>query len=555
MKRLLLGLLPWMAVTAAAMEDPRPAEVILTHNSPVAAMRLGDECYVPPSVFNSWGWPYSLVQSEATIQADGRVVRVPAKTIDSRIMIPLRATLDQLGGGYSWRDDVLQVWSRARLISLKNGKLTIDGTLNFKPVITTMDSPSRLVIELKGMKLDSRTKIELPIAARAAQFSADSVRIVWQTEQIPHIPSDAEESTRSLILDTTQGPGGRTFLPPKAQEPRKDPPRNDPPKVDPGSVNPPRNEPKPSENPTPVAGQPVEFGPVRILRDDSGSASLSIPVSSAVPNVKFDRPDPSTLVITVPNGKYTGGSESSASGAIRQIAWEEGSNSTSLTIHLARPMGVEFVNGAREIQIGLTKPKIGNGKLAGKVIVVDAGHGGHDSGARHAGKGVNEKDLTLAISKLLSAELTAQGASVIMTRKTDVFIPLGERAAIANRAGADMFLSVHINSNKTAESRSGGITFYHGKDKVSQTLAECVQNEIKKLNQIPSIGVWSDTRIHKSGFAVLRLAKMPAILIETGFINHSKDLAKMTSAEFQNQFAKAIVAGVRVYLGDAKAQD
>jgi len=222
---------------------------------------------------------------------------------------------------------------------------------------------------------------------------------------------------------------------------------------------------------------------------------------------------------------------------------------------LDRPMGVEFVNSQREIMISLVKPKVGNGRLAGKVIVVDAGHGGNDVGARHAGKGVNEKDLTLAISKLLSAELTAQGASVIMTRKTDVFIPLGERSAIANRAQADLFVSVHINSNKVAESRAGGITFYHGKDKISQTLAECVQSEIKRLNQIPHIGVWSDTRIHKSGFAVLRNAKMPAILIETGFINHSKDLAKMTSSEFQNQFARAIVKGIRVYLGDAKEQE
>src|SRR5258708_8218556 len=90
-------------------------------------------------------------------------------------------------------------------------------------------------------------------------------------------------------------------------------------------------------------------------------------------------------------------------------------------------------------------------------IVIDAGHGGHDRGAH--GNGVNEAELTLDVALRVQKLLTKQpGVEVVMTRDTDVFIPLQERTAIANREGADLFLSIHANASRNGQAR--GIETY-----------------------------------------------------------------------------------------------
>ncbi|HQU17741.1 MAG TPA: N-acetylmuramoyl-L-alanine amidase [Fimbriimonadaceae bacterium] len=188
-------------------------------------------------------------------------------------------------------------------------------------------------------------------------------------------------------------------------------------------------------------------------------------------------------------------------------------------------------------------------------MVVDAGHGGHDTGARSPDKKLNEKDLALAIANLTAKRLSEQGATVVLTRKGDQFIALKERSEIANRNCAHFFLSVHINSNQVANSSTGGITFYHQQDPVGMLLADCIQGEIAKVSGLPNLGTWSDRRIYETGFAVLRYAKMPAVLIEMGFINNSKDRARMSTADFKEKVAGAIVQGLRAYLGDGKQED
>lgn len=225
-----------------------------------------------------------------------------------------------------------------------------------------------------------------------------------------------------------------------------------------------------------------------------------------------------------------------------------------LSITLPRPMGVSIATTPDEVVIDLYKPAVGNGKLAGKVVVVDPGHGGKASGARSLDGTVLEKDLTLKIGLFLAEALTAEGATVILTRKTDVNPSLPERSAIANRNGADFFISVHINSNRLANSSSGSIAFYHGADSVGSLLAQCIQAEVAKASGLPSLGPESDTSMYDTGFAVLRRANMPAVLLECGFINDSRDLRRMVTEEFQRKVAEAIVRALKVYLGDAKAE-
>jgi N-acetylmuramoyl-L-alanine amidase len=156
---------------------------------------------------------------------------------------------------------------------------------------------------------------------------------------------------------------------------------------------------------------------------------------------------------------------------------------------------------------------------------------------------------------LVASKLAQAGATVIMTRRTDVFISLTARAEVANKSKADFFVSCHINDSGGPRNMAGTITFHHKGNQISRVLAECIQHEIAKVSGLANTGVWSDGKIYPvSGFSVLRNTKMPGVLIEFGFIDNAGDRKRMVTDQFQDAVAKAVVQGIKVYLGDAKAK-
>lgn len=187
-----------------------------------------------------------------------------------------------------------------------------------------------------------------------------------------------------------------------------------------------------------------------------------------------------------------------------------------------------------------------------RVVVIDAGHGGKDPGAQSAG--VKEKDLNLKVAKKVQAKLKNAGYDVIMTRTTDVFIELSERARIANKSNTDIFVSIHANSFKGL---SKGIeTFsYNGSgtannpvvskdpDRLlkSSLLSEAVQDAL-----LDKTGA-SNRGDKKANFHVIRETGMPAILTEMGFIDNSTERAKLVKDSYQNQIADGIVQGIKDY--------
>ncbi|MFL2116447.1 GW dipeptide domain-containing protein, partial [Marinilactibacillus psychrotolerans] len=187
-----------------------------------------------------------------------------------------------------------------------------------------------------------------------------------------------------------------------------------------------------------------------------------------------------------------------------------------------------------------------------RVVVIDAGHGGSDPGAQAGG--VKEKDLNLTVSKKVQTKLKNAGYEVIMTRSTDVFVELSERARIANTSSADIFVSIHTNSfNSTA---NGIETYsYNGSgtannpivakdpDRLlkSSLLSEAVQDAL-----LDKTGA-SNRGDKKANFHVIRETGMPAILTEMGFIDNSAERAKLVKDSYQNQIADGIVLGIKEY--------
>jgi len=212
-------------------------------------------------------------------------------------------------------------------------------------------------------------------------------------------------------------------------------------------------------------------------------------------------------------------------------------------------------------------------------IVVDAGHGGKDPGAIGP-NGVREKDVTLAIARKLAVKLRETlNCDVVLTRNSDVYLPLEERTAIANKIGADLFLSVHANAAPNRQAY-GVETYYLNfskNDKAAAVAARENGTSLKEVGDLELIlfDLMANSKINESSrlaaeiqkslveklggrydevrdlgvrqgpFYVLLGATMPSVLVETAFISHPREEKRLNSHSFQEESAEAIAAAVK----------
>jgi N-acetylmuramoyl-L-alanine amidase len=216
-------------------------------------------------------------------------------------------------------------------------------------------------------------------------------------------------------------------------------------------------------------------------------------------------------------------------------------------------------------------------------IVIDAGHGGQDPGARGYYRSAREKDITLNIAKILAKKIKSRlGCEVILTRHNDKFLTLEERTALANTKNADLFISIHVNAHRSK--RAYGIETYflnlatdeesirvaamenatstknisdlqtilmdlmqNAKINESSRLASYVQSHMvhhlgKKYSHIKDKGV------KQAPFYVLLGAQMPAILVETAFISNPRECKRLMDSTFQDRLCDGIVRGIEKYI-------
>lgn len=195
-----------------------------------------------------------------------------------------------------------------------------------------------------------------------------------------------------------------------------------------------------------------------------------------------------------------------------------------------------------------TKAYRTSGGIEGKVITIDAGHGGSDPGAIGA-KGTKEKNITLPIATFLKNQLEKRGAIVHMTRTTDKDVArvgapdaeeLQERVNVAQGNNSDLFISVHINS--AVNKKVGGIaSYYFPKTLYDKKLAQCLQKELSSGFGVDNLG------IREANFYVIKRSSMPATLLELCFISNAREETLLNSKWFQTKAAKLIADGVENY--------
>ncbi len=218
-------------------------------------------------------------------------------------------------------------------------------------------------------------------------------------------------------------------------------------------------------------------------------------------------------------------------------------------------------------------------------IVIDAGHGGHDPGAM--GMGTTEAAITLDIALRLEHLLANEpDIEVVLTRRTDQFVPLQERTAIANREAADLFVSIHVNANrdKTArgvetyllnfasnadtaavaarENASSTLTMSHlndlvrqialsSKGKESRDLAGQLQHSLVRRLRVSNRHV-RDLGVKQAPFVVLVGAAMPSVLVEVAFLTHDQEGRLLAGPAYRQRIAESLLDGIRRYLRSLK---
>jgi N-acetylmuramoyl-L-alanine amidase len=225
------------------------------------------------------------------------------------------------------------------------------------------------------------------------------------------------------------------------------------------------------------------------------------------------------------------------------------------------------------------------------LVVIDAGHGGKDPGAG-AGE-IKEKALTLSLALALRDQLIKQGGiRVALTRSDDTYVTLEERPAIARRLGADLFISIHADSTE-GDGSAIGATVYTLSDKGSNQVADRFAARENAADQINGVRITGQSDAvsailvdlsqretqdasqqfaglilregsgampfkyltpQSAAFVVLKSPDVPSVLFETGYINNSSDLARLTSPDGKQGFAAALAQAIKVYFARSSVQ-
>ena len=167
-------------------------------------------------------------------------------------------------------------------------------------------------------------------------------------------------------------------------------------------------------------------------------------------------------------------------------------------------------------------------------IMLDAGHGGRDPGAVYNGR--QEKDDSLALTLAIGELLQERGVDVLYTRTTDVYESPYQKAMEANAAGADFFISIHRNSSPEANTYSGVESLVYNKSGIKLEMAENINEQLEAVGFV-NLGVKE-----RPGLVVLRRTRMPAVLVEVGFINSDTD--NMLFDNNFNDIALGIAEGI-----------
>ncbi len=496
-------------------------------------------------------------QTVSLVGPGGTMATVPLRTPPSGtpsrgVFVGAVEAIEALGGKCQWEPTTNTLYARAILTSVEvfGGQMRVKATLPVVPQVTIDNGGKRVLIAFAGAEVGTLPRtlnLNAPniTQARAGQFSDDVARIVLEMRTPggfrPLASGNAplQASTQIVLNPITAGQA-------MVQAVSSPVVKSSAPAPKPRVTKQVAGTKKPSKVPNAVLNGVTFRKGSDTLAQFVVSADRAPAFRAAQRKGQLTLDLLNTTLGAVSLGPLDGIANLPFVRSARMVT--RGSNAATLVLGLTRAVCFNVrPNANGGLLLELTLPRSAGGQLAGRTIVVDAGHGGHDSGARGV-NGTREKDVALSIAKNLAEILRDNGANVIMTRDDDTFIDLGERSSIANRLNADFFIAVHADSGDSNHVANGSTIYYHLDNAPCRTLAQCIAERMGDMGGIRSKGAHSDGTIYSSGFSVLRRSQMVSVLCETGYMSNGNDVKQLNDRSMQKKIAQNIAQGLRDYI-------
>jgi N-acetylmuramoyl-L-alanine amidase len=448
--------------------------------------------------------------------------------VKNSTLVPIRVVAEGLGYDVTWSP-------KTRLVTVFNGVSEVQLTINQKKALV---NGTEIVLDSPAI-IDGGTTY-IPLRFVGENLGLD---VYWDARTRAVHLYKSEPTVPPVSVDPVTPPGAGTDKPPTGPNPTPDPTGSG------GAV--------PADALALITS--IEF-------DGSGRVSVNYD-GQLTPNQAFWVHNPERLVIDIPNAAFSpefsnqlaiGGSMSQGSLtvdtlALQQVRYSYYSDSPStVRIVLDLLMNTEYSVSQTDGQLNLdllmsdmpvppvpvpeTTP---DGSKIYKVVL-DAGHGDQDPGAKGIG-GRLEKNFNLAVTLKIKALLDKEKRiRPYLTRSDDTFVTLDNRALFANNLKADLFISIHANSAGTNAAPSGTETYY------SRTTSTAFADVVHKY-LVQATGL-SDRKVRQAGYVVIKKTTMPAILLESGYLSNRNDEKLLFTEAAQNKIAAAVVKGIKEYL-------
>lgn len=433
-------------------------------------------------VQNAAGQYESRSVRTVSIELDGVTLEsdIPAFILDNRTLVPVRIVSENLGAQVTWKQDTRQVQIETGGTSITLTIGSAEALVNGEAVELYDGVPATMAA------VGSLTRTMVPIRFVSEQLGA---QVDFDNETSTVRITTAQEETYSLTAPTLRDDG--TIAVAAAPE------------AEPSIFT--------------LEGRVVIDFPSGILSDSSFG---KVPVDG-------------TAVSAVRYNQYDNGYDVSRVARV-VLDLQPGATIDDLTI--TTDGGLVTVTQPQE---AVTPPEeeVSDAPL----VVLDAGHGGKDTGAPYFG--YDEKDLVLSMTLAVGEILEQQGYRVEYTRSDDTYVSLAARAEQANTQGADIFVSVHANAFPQNPDVNGLETYYLVGGDRAKVLAECIHEAV-----LEATGA-NDRETRTANFYVLKYTDMPAVLVETGYMTNEEECEKLADPAYQQKVAQGIANGIMDYLG------
>ncbi len=481
----------------------------------------------------------------ATVDGVLRAMPAPPQVQGDRLLVPVEFLFRSLGAWVKWEEveGTLHVASQVlRLVfdPTPGGlRMEVDATGPIQVRTTVLTQPDRLVVDLVNAvsRIEAREVI-------LRQFGVQRVRVAqFQTKPyVTRVVLDLEAALDVQVVSSVP-PLALILLPRAAAQPLGPPPS--PPAPAPVQSD------LPVQSPAPAASPSLQPPSPEPGTTTSGPRILEVTVERQVGRIRIvvvgDRPldyqvrelpEPDRVVVDIPGIFVPVKQELTPGGpveVVRAAQFQTDPDVARVVVQWQVRTRYEVVaeEGGRRLVVVVDELPV-VAPRGGHLVAIDPGHGGKDPGAVGA-TGLVEKDVVLDIGLRLREALHRQSVRTVMTRETDVFVDLADRVAIAMRAGATVFVSVHANATTRGVIR--GVETYYLRPN-SLLLATWIQEELGRSLGIPDRGV------RTANFKVLRDSPVPAVLVELGYLTNVEDEALLRTPAFRQRAAEAIARGV-----------